>query len=302
MSDASRPVLRLARHLEILSRREGAAGCRAGPLRRPGDRPDRRERRGKIHHRQGLDRHLPARRGHASRSMGQPVRLATAEAAAKAGRHRDPSGNRAVRRTDGGREHLPRPCAAHPLRPDRLGRDERDRRARCWSRIGADARSRDRGCATSASPRATWSPSPARCRSTPAWSSWTNRPPRCRTRKSTSFTIWSRRLKAEGKAILFISHKFDEIFRIADRYTVFRDGQFVGAGPMAEVTEGQLVQMMVGRAVDQIFPKRAPQHRRARPDGRGLQPPDRIRGYRLHPAHGRDPGLLRPGRRRAGPR
>ncbi len=65
------------------------------------------------------------------------------------------------------------------------------------------------------------------------------------------------RLKAEGKAILFISHKFDEIFRIADRYTVFRDGQFVGAGRMAEVTEGQLVQMMVGRSVDQIFPARA---------------------------------------------
>ena len=34
-------------------------------------------------------------------------------------------------------------------------------------------------------------------------------------------------LKAQGKAILFISHKFDEIFRIADRYTVFRDGQFL---------------------------------------------------------------------------
>ncbi len=63
-------------------------------------------------------------------------------------------------------------------------------------------------------------------------------------------------LKKQGKAILFISHKFDEIFRIADRYTVFRDGQFVGAGAMADVGEGQLVQMMVGRAVDQIFPKR----------------------------------------------
>ncbi|SEM40280.1 rhamnose ABC transporter ATP-binding protein [Gemmobacter aquatilis] len=64
-------------------------------------------------------------------------------------------------------------------------------------------------------------------------------------------------LKAQGKAILFISHKFDEIFRIADRYTVFRDGQFVGEGVMADVTESQLVQMMVGRAVDQIFPTRA---------------------------------------------
>ena len=66
------------------------------------------------------------------------------------------------------------------------------------------------------------------------------------------------RLKTEGKAILFISHKFDEIFHIADRYTVFRDGQLIGAGLMADVSQGQLVQMMVGRAVDQIYPKRSP--------------------------------------------
>lgn len=64
------------------------------------------------------------------------------------------------------------------------------------------------------------------------------------------------KMKAQGKAILFISHKFDEIFRIADRWTVFRDGQFAGQGRMADVTEGQLVQMMVGRSVDQIYPKR----------------------------------------------
>jgi len=64
-------------------------------------------------------------------------------------------------------------------------------------------------------------------------------------------------LKAQGKAILFISHKFDEIFRIADRYTVFRDGGFVGDGLIADITERDLVSMMVGRSVDQIFPDRA---------------------------------------------
>ncbi|MEM9632653.1 MAG: sugar ABC transporter ATP-binding protein [Pseudomonadota bacterium] len=64
------------------------------------------------------------------------------------------------------------------------------------------------------------------------------------------------RLKAEGKAILFISHKFDEIFRIADRFTVFRDGQMVGAGKISEVTEQDLVRLMVGRSVDQVFPER----------------------------------------------
>lgn len=63
-------------------------------------------------------------------------------------------------------------------------------------------------------------------------------------------------LKAQGKAILFISHKFDEIFRIADRYTVFRDGKLVGAGEISGVSETELVKMMVGRDVSQIFPKR----------------------------------------------
>lgn len=64
-----------------------------------------------------------------------------------------------------------------------------------------------------------------------------------------------RRLQGSGKAILYISHKFDEIFAIADRYTVFRDGSFVGEGMIAEVDEDQLVRMMVGRSVKQLFPK-----------------------------------------------
>ena len=63
-------------------------------------------------------------------------------------------------------------------------------------------------------------------------------------------------LKGQGKAILFISHKFDEIFRIADNYTVFRDGALVGNGAIADVSEAELVKMMVGRDVSQIFPDR----------------------------------------------
>jgi len=63
-------------------------------------------------------------------------------------------------------------------------------------------------------------------------------------------------LKTQGKAILFISHKFEEIFRIADRYTVFRDGAFVDDGLIADIDQDQLVKLMVGRTVDQIFPQR----------------------------------------------
>ena len=63
-------------------------------------------------------------------------------------------------------------------------------------------------------------------------------------------------LKAEGRAILFISHKFDEIFGISDRWVCLRDGQKVGEGLTAETTERELVRLMVGRPVDQVFPKR----------------------------------------------
>ncbi|WP_300000273.1 sugar ABC transporter ATP-binding protein [uncultured Cedecea sp.] len=63
------------------------------------------------------------------------------------------------------------------------------------------------------------------------------------------------RLKQEGKAILFISHKFDEIFELADHYTILRDGTFVGAGKMNEISEEKMVAMMVGRAITQTYPK-----------------------------------------------
>jgi rhamnose transport system ATP-binding protein len=68
------------------------------------------------------------------------------------------------------------------------------------------------------------------------------------------FTV-IRRLAARGKAILFISHKFDEIFAIADRYAVFRDGRHVGAGEISEVTQDELVSLMVGRPITELFPK-----------------------------------------------
>jgi rhamnose transport system ATP-binding protein len=64
-----------------------------------------------------------------------------------------------------------------------------------------------------------------------------------------------RRLAQAGRAILFISHKLDEVFAIADRYTVFRDGRHVAEGAIAEADEPALVRAMVGRAITQIFPK-----------------------------------------------
>ncbi len=64
-----------------------------------------------------------------------------------------------------------------------------------------------------------------------------------------------RQLAQSGKAIIFISHKFDEIFEIADSYTVLRDGKWVGEGRVAEATVDSIVRMMVGRSLDQMYPK-----------------------------------------------
>jgi len=64
-----------------------------------------------------------------------------------------------------------------------------------------------------------------------------------------------RKLRDAGCALLFISHKFDEIFELADRYAVFRDGVSVSAGGVSEVTSDELISLMVGRPVGQLFPK-----------------------------------------------
>jgi rhamnose transport system ATP-binding protein len=63
------------------------------------------------------------------------------------------------------------------------------------------------------------------------------------------------RLKRQGKAILFISHKFEEVYEIAERFAVFRDGRSIGAGLLSETSRDDIVRMMVGRSVEQVFPK-----------------------------------------------
>src|SRR5919106_2912743 len=64
-----------------------------------------------------------------------------------------------------------------------------------------------------------------------------------------------RRLRAEGTAIIFISHRLEELFALADRVTVLRDGSYVGTRPMQEVTRDDLIRMMVGRTITNLFPK-----------------------------------------------
>ncbi len=64
-----------------------------------------------------------------------------------------------------------------------------------------------------------------------------------------------RRLKSEGVAIIYISHKMDEIFQICDTITVLRDGKFIGTDAAANMDNDQLIRMMVGRDITEVFPK-----------------------------------------------
>ena len=64
-----------------------------------------------------------------------------------------------------------------------------------------------------------------------------------------------RDLASRGTAILYISHKLDEIFRITDRVTVMRDGKIVSTMPTGELDEDRLVRMMVGRQLGNLYPK-----------------------------------------------
>jgi rhamnose transport system ATP-binding protein len=65
-----------------------------------------------------------------------------------------------------------------------------------------------------------------------------------------------RELKAQGVGIVYISHRLDELYALADRVTVLRDGQTIGTRPMKEVERPELIRLMVGREISAIFPKR----------------------------------------------
>jgi D-xylose transport system ATP-binding protein len=64
-----------------------------------------------------------------------------------------------------------------------------------------------------------------------------------------------RGLKKEGIGIVYITHRMEEIFEIADKVTVMRDGETVGVREVSKVSRGEIVQMMVGRDLTQMYPK-----------------------------------------------
>ena len=68
-----------------------------------------------------------------------------------------------------------------------------------------------------------------------------------------------RDLQKRGIGIVYISHRLDEIFEIANTITVLRDGKYVGDAPATEMTRQKMIEMMVGRSIENEFPKQATQ-------------------------------------------
>lgn len=70
------------------------------------------------------------------------------------------------------------------------------------------------------------------------------------------------RLAAQDVAIVYVSHKLDELFRLSDRITVLRDGRKVGERRTADTTNDELIQLMVGRQLASLFPRMADERSR----------------------------------------
>ena len=64
-----------------------------------------------------------------------------------------------------------------------------------------------------------------------------------------------RELRRQGKGIVYITHKMNELFEISDEFSVFRDGKYVGTHAAKDVTRDDIIRMMVGREITQMFPK-----------------------------------------------
>lgn len=64
-----------------------------------------------------------------------------------------------------------------------------------------------------------------------------------------------RHLKEQGIAVIYISHRLEELFEVADCVTVLRDGRYVATRPVAETNQDELIKLMVGRTLDSLYPK-----------------------------------------------
>ena len=100
-----------------------------------------------------------------------------------------------------------------------------------------------------------------------------------------------RDLKAHGIGVVYISHRLDEIFEIADRVTVMRDGEWIATEPTEHLTRERLIELMVGRKIEQEFPKRKAAIREPRLAIDGLARGNSVRGVTFSIRRGEVLGL-----------
>ena len=74
-------------------------------------------------------------------------------------------------------------------------------------------------------------------------------------RESEELYRITRKLRDEGVAVIFISHRFEDMYALATRVTVFRDAQYIGTYNVDEITNADLIKAMVGREINELFPK-----------------------------------------------
>ncbi len=74
-------------------------------------------------------------------------------------------------------------------------------------------------------------------------------------RESEELYRITRKLRDEGVSIIFISHRFEDMYALASRVTVFRDAQYIGTYNVDEITNADLIKAMVGREIKDLFPK-----------------------------------------------
>jgi rhamnose transport system ATP-binding protein len=91
----------------------------------------------------------------------------------------------------------------------------------------------------------------------------------------------ARSLREEGRALMFISHRFDEVFALCDTVTVMRDGNYISTDAIAETSVAQIVRRMVGRDVNELFPKQVADIGEVALDVRSLTSPGLFAGISL---------------------
>ena len=77
------------------------------------------------------------------------------------------------------------------------------------------------------------------------------------TKETESLFKIIRKLKANGVAVVFITHRLDEIFAICDRMTVLRDGHYIGEREIKDITKNEMIAMMIGRELTKQYPERS---------------------------------------------